>query len=878
MKSDKNIPPKLARRFLDWFLRYDLAEEVAGDLEEQFFANLGKSTLFRSRLNYWYQVINYLRPFAISKSTQISSTAMFRNYFKIGIRNIMKVKTVSFINITGLGVGLACCFFILLYVKDELSYDSYHKNLEQIYRVLHTYRHTDTPGSLPPPTPEEFQVWGSAPVGPALLEDFPEIQSFFRFTSPLSLLFQYGDRRFQEDNMVFADSTAFEIFSWKLYSGNAKTALRDPNSIVITESIALKYFGSENPLGKSISIGQYGSLMVTGVMEDVPVNSHFNFDGLISMTTFYAVRPNIFDYWGYVDFYTYFLVNENTDIENLKSKIPDFIHRHQPEWKDNTIAFEALSDAYLYSKAGRQPGTTGSLSNIYIFSVIAIFILLIACINFMNLSTARSIERSKEVGIRKVSGAFKHALISQFLVESILLTSLSTLFAAVLILITYPVVQEISGKLLPFGSMLSWQYIPYFFIGIVCIGILAGSYPAWVLSGFRPVKVLKGSFKSTSRGISLRKGLVVLQFSLSMALIVGTTVVYLQLDFLKSHDLGFVREQTLVIDFGWDNEVQNQVETIKNELLNHPAVQSVTASRAVPGNSFPNAYTGIESPQGEFIFNGPAIYEIDMDFVPNYEIEMAAGRGFSKDFNTDSTQALLVNEAAARLYGYANSEELIGKNFSQWGREGKVIGVVKDFNYKSLHQEVEPLTLRIAPVSALRNLSLRIQSSDMSTTVTELERLWNQLAPQRPFLYSFLDDSFNRQYQADVRFRQIFSIFAGLAILIACLGLFGLSVYTAERRTKEIGIRKALGASVASIISLLSKDFIVLFILAIVIATPGSWYIMNNWLNKFAYRIGIGIEIFLFSGIIAIAVAITTISWQSIKAARKNPVGALRNE
>jgi putative ABC transport system permease protein len=882
MPGKKNIaPPKLLLRFFRWYCHPDYLEDIEGDLLERFENKVEEKRYRAAKWNFIKDVILLFRP-GIIKSLEsnyrYNNYAMFRNYFKVGIRNIMKVKTFSFINITGLGVGLAACFFILLYVVDELSYDRYHLNFDQTYRVLHTYRHADTPGSLPPPTPEEFQVWGSAPVGPALIDDFPEIQSFFRFTSPSSLLFQYGNKRFQEDNMVFADSTAFEIFSWKMLSGNASTALKDPGSIVLVKSIANKYFGNIDPLGKSIDLGQDLSLIVTGVMEDVPTNSHFDFDGLISMSTFFSFRPNIFENWGYVDFYTYFLVQEHTNVENMKSKIPDFMHHHKPDWKDNTIAFEPLSDAYLHSKAGRQPGTTGSLSNIYIFSIIAIFILLIAGINFMNLSTARSIERAKEVGIRKVSGAHQHALISQFLLESILLTLFATLFAAILISLTYPLVQEISGKTLPLSTMLSWRYVPFVFAGIVGIGILAGSYPAWVLSGFQPVRVLKGAIKSTTGGISLRKGLVVLQFSLSMALIVGTTVVYLQLNFLTSHDLGFAQEQTMVIDFGRDNEVQRHVEAIKNELLAHSAVQTVSASRAVPGNFFPNAFTGIESTQGDFIFHAPALYEFDMDFVPSYEIEMAAGRAFSKDFNIDSTQSLLVNEAAARLFGYANPEELIGKNFSQWGREGTVIGVVKDFNYKSLHQEVEPLALRFAPANTLRYLSLRIQSSDMASTVAELEQLWNQLAPQRPFLYSFLDDTFNKQYQADIRFRQIFSIFAGLAILIACLGLFGLSTYTAEQRTKEIGIRKVLGASVPNIISLLSKDFIMLFILAILIATPSSWYIMNTWLNKFAYRIGIGIEIFLFAGIVALTVAITTISWQSIKAARRNPVNSLRSE
>lgn len=874
-------PPRWAQRFFQWYCHPEYYEDIEGDLLERFEAKSESHGSKNARWNYVKDVAKLFRP-GIIRSIEIPSQLihyhMLKNYFKVGFRNILRHKAFSLINITGLSVGIACCIIIMLYIKNELSYDRYHEKYNRIYRVLQTFRSTEDPGSLPPPTPEEFQVWGCAPVGPALQTDFPEIKSFFRFTSPVNLLFQYENKRFQEDNMVFADSTAFKVFSWNLISGDEETALKEPNSIILTESIATKYFGSEDPIGKTIAVNQTETFVVTGVMENVPPNSHFTFDGLISMSTFHKWRAEIFDWWGYVDFYTYFVLDERATITELSGKIPAFVKRHLPGWQDNTITFEPLSDAYLYSEAGRQPGATGSLSNLYIFSSIAIFILIIACINFMNLSTARSMERAKEIGVRKSIGAHKHTLVLQFLLESVLLAIISGILAIVIVAGVLPWIQDLSGKTLTLSGLLSWESILAFAGGILFIGLLAGSYPAWVLAQFKSVQVLKGAFKSSFSGIALRKGLVVFQLSLSIALIAGTAITFSQLKFLRTQDLGFTKAHILVVDFGWDSGVQDKLNLIKSEFLQHPHVHKVTASRAVPGAFLPDAGTRVESPDGEMVMQSPGIYEIEPDFIPTYNIKLVAGRSFSANIQSDSTEALLLNEAAAKMYGYTNPEDVIGKKFTQWGRQGTVIGVVKDFNYKSLHTKVEPLALRFAPTGALRHLSMQISSGNITETIAELEQLWAQLAPQRPFLYSFLDDTLNQQYQADVQFSKIFGVFAGIAILIACLGLFGLTTYTTEQKTKEIGIRKILGASVVSIVTLLSKDYVKLFILAIIIAVPACWYVMNIWLDTFAYKIVIGPDIFIAAATVSIVITLTTISWQSIRSALRNPVESLKDE
>ncbi|TXE05924.1 ABC transporter permease [Algoriphagus aquimarinus] len=808
---------------------------------------------------------------------------MLKNYFKIAWRNLQKKKVYSFINILGLGVGMACCVLIFMFVQDELSYDDYHEKGDRIYRVLHGESAVD--GVEEGNSTEDFWVWGNAPVGPALQLDFPEVENVVQFSGRADILFTVNDQTQQEDGVFFMDSTVFDVFSWELLQGDPKTALVAPFSVVLTESTAKKYFGDEAALGKTIKGSEAagransGDYTVTGVMKDLPSNSHFKFNTLLSLSTFKQSRPEVFDAWGYVDTYTYFLVNEQFDQANFDAKVPDFIEKRAGE--DNgpnyTIAIEPLKDVYLRTVAQRQPGDTGSLTNIYVFSIIGLFILAIAMINFMNLSTARSMERAKEVGIRKSIGADRNSLIFQFLGESLIIVILAAIVAVIFVSVALPMMNNLTGKVLEVNSVINWQTIPVFFGIVVVIALLAGSYPAFVLSSFRPVSILRGIKKSDARGVNLRKGLVVFQFSLSIALIAGTIIVYSQMSHLLDKDMGFDKEQMLVIDYNYDEQVNNVSSALENELENIPTIQSVAFSRSVPGSYFPNAGTTIETPEGEMVMMGQGVFQVGLDFINHFDLELVAGRSYSRDYPSDSTSALVLNEAAARQYGYANPADIVGKKFDQWGRSGEVIGVVKDFNYVSLHSKVEPLTLPFEAYAS-RYVSLKVSGEDIPATLSEVEKVWKQLAPHRPFIYSFLNEDFNKQYESDFRFRQIFTTFSILAILIACLGLLGLATYTAEQRTKEIGIRKVLGANIGSIVGLLSKDFIKLVLVAIAVATPVAWFAMNKWLEGFAYQVSVHWWIFLVAGILAVIVALVTISFQAIKAAMMNPVNSLKSE
>lgn len=805
---------------------------------------------------------------------------MWKNYMIIAWRNLFKKKAYSFINIFGLGLGMTCCFLIFMFVQDELSHDTYHEKGDRIYRLTH--------GSLPSKDQPEnaganpFWVWNNAPVGPAIKSYFPEIDKVVQFSGSSDILLTDGENSYQEEGVFFMDSTAFDVFSWKVLKGNLKTALTAPYSMVMTESTAKRYFGNEDPIGKTLkgsdSPGRSnaGDYTVTAVIQDIPSNSHFKFNILLSLSTFRISIPEVFDYWGYADFYTYFLVNENFNLDSFRQKIPDFLAARQ----DNplyTIRVEPLKDFYLRTDADRQPGETGSLSNIYVFSVIGIFILVIAIINFMNLSTARSMERAKEVGIRKSVGAGRKHLVFQFLGESIIIVFLAMLASIIFVFSSMPLMDGMTGKELELTRFISWQTVPTLVGILFVVGILAGSYPAFVLSGFRPVQILKGISVANSSGVSLRKGLVIFQFSLSIILIAGTIIMYNQMNHLLDKEMGFDKEQMLVLDYNYDGIINRGSSALKSELESNPAIISTAFSRSVPGGYFPNAGTDIENPDGEMVRDGQAIFQVGIDFIDHFDLELVAGRSYSRDFPSDSTSALVVNEAAARQYGYANPAEIVGKKFDQWGRAGEVIGVVKDFNFISLHRTIEPLTLPFEAYAS-RFLSLKVKSDNLQKTIAEVEEVWKRIAPHRPFLYSFLDEDFNKQYQADFKFRKIFTAFSVLAILIASLGLFGLATYTAEIRTKEIGIRKVLGAEVSSIVALLSKDFIKLVLVAILLATPVTWYAMNKWLEGFAYKVEIGWWVYLLAGMLAVIVALATISSQAVRAAMLNPVNSLKSE
>ena len=794
---------------------------------------------------------------------------MLRSYLITATRNLVKHQFYAIINVLGLAIGMTCCLLIFLYVKHELSYDSFHTKKDRIYRVV-----TD----IKTPTETLNEKLTSAPMAAYMKTDFPEVEEMVRLDNS-GFLIQRGEQTFQEDEAMLADSTFFNVFSFDLLQGNPRIALKAPFSIVLTEDAVKKYFGDEDPMGQTLRLDNEYDCTVTGVMQNVPENSNFTFEVLLSLSSRYeVVYTEGAENWGSFGNESYVLLTEQANPAALESKLPAFLDKYisnqdRNEGMNYYLFLEPLSDIYFSDRGAPK---TGNLTNIKIFSVIAIFILLIACINFMNLATARATERAKEVGIRKVVGAIRRQLIGQFLCESLLLSLLAFALALLASELLLPAFNQLAGKTVATSIFQDTYYLPLFLSVALVVGLLAGIYPALVLSGFKSVAILKGRFSSSRRGVVLRKALVVAQFAISIILIAGTAVVYTQLNYMRSQALGFKKERMLVIDFRGDGAVQEKIETVKQQLGSYPNVQSVSASSSVPGQGNNHAFSEIENPAGDMQASNVNLFYVDHDFLEQYEMPLAAGRAFSRDFATD-TSALIVNEALVKSYGYASPEEIIGKRFLQWGVEGQIVGVVKDYHFRTLQQAIEPMTIRLEP-TRVRFISLNLATGDLANTVSALEQQWQTLAPQRPFNYFFLDEAFDQQYRAEVRFGQLFIYFAGLAIFIACLGLLGLISYTIVQRTQEIGIRKVLGATESSIVRLLSQDFLVLVLVAFVIASPIAWYALQRWLEGFAYRVAISWWIFALAGLLATFIAMLTVSFQSVKAATANPVDSLRSE
>lgn len=794
---------------------------------------------------------------------------MIKNYLKVAFRKLWSHKAFSFINIIGLAIGMTACFLIYLYVTFELSYDTFHSKADRIYRVV---------ADIKTPT-EVINAGGpSWAVPPNAKDEFPEVEQFVRFAGGDNVLVRKGDTKYQEENSAWADSAFFKVFDFKLLKGDANTALKDPFSVVFSETAAKKYFGKTDPMGQTLLItGDGHPAKVTGVMKDIPENSQIKADVVISMSTLtQKLAPGIDSQYGNYGAAAYLLLRPGTSPKALEAKFPGFLERRNgTEMKKNqmyaTLFLEPLKDVYLRST--RNGSKTGNINNVYIFSIIAIFILLIACINFINLTTARSAERAKEVGIRKVAGADKLQLIWQFIGESVMLCFIAFVLTVILSALLLPSFNLLAGKTVSTGIFHNVKYLLQLFIASIGIGLLAGVYPALVLTSFRPVVVLKGRFATGAQGIILRKGLVVAQFTISIALIIATIVVYNQMTFMRNQDLGFSKDQIMIIDTNGDSAKN----AFRQSLADIPAVKSTATSSSVPGGGNPGAYSEIENNKGELQIANLDLYFVDFDYINQFKIKMIAGRGFSKDFMTDTTQAMVLNEAGVKMFGYSSPEQAIGKRFKQWGREGKIIGVMKDFHFKSLQQPIKPLSMRIGPEGS-NLVSVNVSAANLPSTIAAIENKWKALIPNRPFSYYFLDEYFDKQYQGEERFGKLFLNFAVLAIIISCLGLLGLASYSTMQRTKEIGIRKVLGASVSGIVNLLSIDFLKLVILSFAIAAPLAWYFMYKWLQDFAYHTSINFWVFALAGFAALAIALLTVSFQAIKAAIANPVKSLRTE
>jgi len=804
---------------------------------------------------------------------------MFKNYLKVALRNLKNKPAYSLINVGGLAIGLTCCILVLLYVQDELAFDGFHQKSDHIYRI--------TEARPSPDQGERYFANTMGPVGSALVADFPEITNSVRMRSRSGfgrMAVRRGENRFYEGDQLFVEQSFFEIFDFKLLQGDRATALREPLSVVLTESSARKYFGSEDPMGQMLKTDRFDLLKVTGVVQDPPLNSHLDFSMLISFATLEANEgwKKFINSWESDNFITYVLANQTLDLEDFSAKLPAFLEKKyngKPEDLPK-LFLQPLRDIHFGSAHLEDDLNRGKseMTYVYAFSLIVLFVLLIACINYMNLATARAMKRAKEVGMRKVVGAFRSQLIWQFLGEAIILSVLALLMALVLVEVALPFFNTLSGKQLAVDFTSNGLLLAALFLLVCLVGIVSGSYPAFFLSRLRPAVVLKGEVKSGSTGSRLRQGLVVTQFALCIIMIVATTVARDQIDFVRATNLGFNQEQLVVIDINSGNTRRN-FQIIKNEIAKLPAVKSVSASSRVPGEwknidqILAAKEDGPESDAHTMFFMC-----IDRDFFRTFEMSLSAGRNLSDEMGTD-TSAVIINEAAVQALGW---DDPLGKEIRvlESPYRARVVGVVKDFHFQSLREKIAPLVLGHwnNPVTSIDYFTARVQASELPATLASMQKIHEQFDQVTPFEYNFLDDRLNDFYQTDIRVGKIFGISAGLTILIACLGLFGLASFTVEQRTKEVGIRKVLGASVGGIVGLMSKDFAKLVLLANVVAWPVAYFTMNKWLGDFAYRIDLGIGIFAFAGTLALLIALLTVILHAMKAALANPVEALRYE
>ena len=789
----------------------------------------------------------------------------------------------SFINLSGLAIGLTCCLLILIYILHETSYDRYNQNADRVYRVTRQFNGPNGSISLHLGTV-------APPFGPLLQNDFPDIQAVTRLLEN-GVVLRYQDKKFNEDSLFFADENLSKVFDIRVVAGSSvASALKDPYSLMLSENTAKKYFGSEDPLDKVVRLDNRFDCKITGVFKSFPENAHLHPSMLLSFNTLNdtaiygaeGLRSN----WGNNAFFTYLLLPKGYPADKLQAQFPAFLDRHMPAKdygahpsKGTELFLQKLTDIHLHSHLDSEAEENGDIQKVYLFGAIALFILLIACINYMNLSTARSSLRAREIGIRKAIGAMRLELIVQFLGESVLITWIALVLALGLTQLMLPFMARLSGVSLSMGMLATWKiWIPLVLMPFV-VGILSGLYPALFLSGFKPVKVLKGVFKVNGSDLSFRKVLVVLQFSISIVLIIATAVVFQQIRFIQSKSLGYNRQRQVIIPY--TSDLDKSYESFKAQLLDNPHVRDMARSSRIPtGRLLDEEGVSVEENGALKSANIDLKYvNADFDFIPTYGISMKAGRNFSKAYATDSA-GFIINESAVAALGWKSPGEAIGKHLSYGGEPGMIIGVMSDFNFESLHQRISPLILTYPTKNngGYNNISISIEGNDVPATLARIEQTWKRFLPETPYQYNFLDERFEHLYITETRQGTIFTLFSGIAIFIACLGLLGLSAFAISQRIKEIGIRQVLGAGKGSIVQLISKDFLRLVLIAVLIAFPVAWYAMHNWLEGFAYRTQIHWWIFVLAGGVALLVAFITISIQTVKAASANPIKNLRTE
>ncbi len=808
---------------------------------------------------------------------------MIRNYCKVIFQNIIRNKIYSLINILGLSVGLAVCIIILQYVRFEQSYDRFHSQADHLYRIILEY--TTSSGIA------ERDAANFAPVADALMNDYPEVTGSVRISPEYSkVVFSHEGKISEEPKIYYADSTLFTLFDFKLLHGDPKTALKDVGSIVLTQTVAEKYFGrmyewKESPLNKTILMNNREPLKVTGIMEDIPVNSHFKANALISFTTFIKFNDPSKE-WGWNDFYTYIKLTPGTDYKKFEAKLPEFVTKYKGKDTKDKMILQPLTDIHLNSNVGFELNPNGSSQVVYFLSIISVIILIIAWVNYINLATARAGQRAKEIGVRKVNGATRSELMIQFLLESFCMNFIGLLLAMGIVSAALPTVSQVLEKPLEFSVLNDKMFLVYTLMIYVVGSLASGMYPAIILSSFKPVKIFRPSFLVAKGNSGLRQGLVIFQFMISAALITGTLIIENQMEFIRNKDLGYTYDKTLVMSASStqknDSLFFQNYQILKENLLKYPAVESVTTSSVLPGKSHNDIdmHGGLRMVGDDYkVSHSANTFRVDENFIHVFKMKLIAGENFSGRYVKDE-EKLILNRKAVEIFGFNNPQDIIGKKIQYWGKQKEVVGVIENYHHKSLKNNFEPVILR-NNVSNMLYVTMLLRDNDNSnleSIIGNLKKSWSEVYPNDPFVYFFLEDHVNEQYKADNQFSNIFSIFSGFSIFIACLGLFGLVSYTVSVRIKEIGVRKVLGASIGSIVFLFSKGYFKLLVISFLIGLPLAHYMLNLWIDNFAYKADISLLTFIIPIVIVTLLSWLAVSVEILKAAVTNPVNSLRHE
>ncbi|MGD1890604.1 MAG: ABC transporter permease [Cyclobacteriaceae bacterium] len=874
-------PPKKALRFLRWFCRDDYLEEIEGNLLELYEQQYEESSA-KARRQFRWNVLRHFRPAFIRsfKMYPTNTFDMFTSYFIIALRLFTRNRLISSINVLGLALALTGSLLIMLFILDEVSYDRHHTNADCIYRVTRNF--------LSPDGSETLHVGLIAPpFGPLLQNDFSDIVEVARTRRvyrPLTSIEEDGS--IQESLCIvlpyYAEPSVFTLFTIPILAGDTKTPLEKPYTMLISDATAQQYFGTQDVVGKRVKAEDV-FFEITGGYKAFPTQSHWHPDVLVAFST--LNNQEIYGWeqletnWGNNDFSTYILVNDQFDAQRIQQQFPNFLDKHMrglgkpSEW--TSLFLQPLTSIHLYSQLNHEIEVNGSIDHVYIMGAIGVFLLLIAIFNFINLATARATIRTKEVGLRKVLGAFRRQLVAQHLSESTLVALVAFLMALILTWLALPWLNEFTDKSIRLAAYIH----PIAGVAGLClvllVGLLAGFYPALIISRFNPVRLLKQRTGSGTGKQGIRRGLVVVQFTLSIMMIIATVIIYQQLQFLNDRELGYAKDQIVRIDY--DDDLADRYETFYHELTNHTAIKSASRSSLIPTGRLLD-FQGTSVQQGDSLVATDITMidvRVDPEFFATYQIPLISGRNFSQEIKSDDSLAFIINETAAQMVGWAN-DEAIGQVLQNGSVKGTVIGVVKDFHFESLHESIVPVVFHGQPY--FNHVSIQVSAQDMPEALVHMEAVWKKFTPDKPFYYSFLSDRYQQLYVSEQRQSELFIIFAGMAIFIAAIGLFGLATFNTLQRVKEIGIRKALGASVAHILGLLSREILLILVLANGIAWPLAWYFMNEWLGQFAYGIEPTWWMFALAGLLAALIALLTISYQSINAALANPVDALRNE